>query len=51
MEGSGPTKDVSPLQAKTGQIDRCKIGDPLSELRLLDRSPSRRGHTLADAAR
>ena len=39
MEGNGPAKDVSPLQAKTGQIERCEIGDHRSELRLVDRSP------------
>jgi hypothetical protein len=51
MEGSGPAKDVSPLQAKTGQIDRCKIGDRLSELRLVDRSPRKRRQNFAGAVR
>jgi hypothetical protein len=51
MEGSGPAKDVSPLQAKAGQIERCEIGDRRSELRLVDGSPRQRGQTLAGAAR
>ena len=30
MHGSGPAEDVSPLQAKAGQIERREIGDRLS---------------------
>jgi hypothetical protein len=51
MEGSGSAKDVSPLQAKAGQIERCKIGNRLPELRLVDRSPRQRGQPLTGAAR
>ena len=51
MDGRAPAKDVSPLQAKAGQIERCEIGDRLSERRLFDRSQRRRGRTLASAAR
>jgi hypothetical protein len=51
IEGSGPAKDVSPLQAKAGQIKHCEIGDRLSKLRPLDRSPRQRGQTLAGATR
>ena len=51
MDGSGSAKDVSPLQAKAGQIEHCEIGDRLSERRLSDRSQRWRGWTLADAVR
>ncbi len=51
MDGSGSAKDVSPLQAKAGQIERGETCDRLSERLLLDWSQRWRGWTLAGAAR
>jgi hypothetical protein len=49
MHGRGAAEDISPLQAKAGQIERREIGDRLSDRGLLNGSQRRQGETLAGA--